>query len=447
MDFNSVMQLFRPLFRRSVWQAALVLVVGAILTPGCRTVSAVLRTMGLSDAPNYPTYHRVLNRAVWSSRQASQILLRHLLAVFVPTGPLLLALDDTIERRWGKRIAARGIYRDAVRSSNEHFVKTSGLRWLSLMLIAPIPWAQRSWALPFLTVLAPSERYHQLQGHRHKRLTDWARQMLKQVRRWLPSRDLVVVADSAFAALELLASLQQLKRPIYLVTRLRLDAQLYEKAPPRLPKQKGRPRKVGNRLPSLKTLLSNNQLPWQSLTLQDWYGQGDYTLHTTSGTAVWYKTGMPAVPIRWVLVNDPKGKFDTQAFLSTDLNASPKQILFWFRLRWQIEVTFEEVRAHLGVETQRQWSDKAILRTTPALFALFSLVTILAHQQQNLFPFALPHATWYQKSRPTFSDALALVRRELWQLQHFQTSSRAQDMVEIPRSLFNTWSALLCYAA
>jgi len=146
-----------------------------------------------------------------------------------------MGLDDTIERRWGKRIAARGIYRDPVPSSDSHFVKTSGLRWLSLMLLVDIPWAKRVWALPFFTVLAPSVGYHQLRKQRHKTLLDWAGQMLTQVRRWLPQRTMVLVADSSFAALEFLDVLRQLPMAVSVVTRLRLDAALYEPAPERQP--------------------------------------------------------------------------------------------------------------------------------------------------------------------------------------------------------------------
>jgi len=156
----------------------------------------------------------------------------------------VIGIDDTIERRWGKRIAARGIYRDPVRSSDEHLVKASGLRWLSLMLLVEIPWPQRTWALPFLTVLAASERYHQERGERHKRLTDWARQLLRQVRQWCPQRSIMLVADSSFAALELLWALTQMRVPVHVVTRLRLDAALYQPPPPRQAKQMGRPRKV-----------------------------------------------------------------------------------------------------------------------------------------------------------------------------------------------------------
>ncbi len=152
--------------------------------------------MGLSQQKHFQNYHRVLNRAIWSSRKASQILLNQLISVFAPSGVLVMGIDDTIERRKGKCIVAKGIYRDPVRSSESHFVKVSGLRWLSLMLLVEIEWAQRIWALPFFTILAPLERYNQTHHHRHKTLTDWARQMIAQVRRWLPERSIVVVADS-----------------------------------------------------------------------------------------------------------------------------------------------------------------------------------------------------------------------------------------------------------
>lgn len=193
--------------------------------------------------------------------------------------------------------------------------------------------------------------------------------------------------------------------------------------------------------------MANPYTPWQPFVIKDWYVQGDYAVLIASATALWYKTGMPAVPIRWVLIQDPKGKFAPQALLCTDLSATPVEILQWFRQRWQVEVTFEEVRAHLGVETQRQWSHKAIGRTTPALLALFSIVTALAHQQQKLYPFILPNAVWYHKSLPTFADALALVRQKIWQIRTFQTSTLEAHIVKVPRELFNTWSDLLCYAA
>lgn len=239
--FAEVILTFAPLFlQQRTWNHAGMLLIGAILAPGQRTVTSLLRIMGLSGERRFVNYHRVLNRAVWSSRAASRLLFDLLITTLMPTGPVVLGLDDTIERRRGKRISAKGIYRDPVRSSKAFFVKTSGLRWLSLMLLAPVPWAGRVWALPFLTALAPSERCCSERGRRHKTLTDWARQVALQARRWLPGRELVLIGDSAFAALELLAALA--RHGVTCITRLRLDAALYEPAPPRKPGTRGRPR-------------------------------------------------------------------------------------------------------------------------------------------------------------------------------------------------------------
>jgi len=314
---------------------------------------------------------------MWSGREASRILLRLLVRAFVPEGgePLIVGVDETLERRWGKKIAPKGIYRDAVRSSHGHFVKASGLRWICLMLLVPIPWAGRVWALPFLSVLAPSERYATERGKkkRHKKITDWARQMLLLVRRWWPEREIVAVADSGYSSLKLLASCQHfLPKPVTFVTRLRLDAALYEPAPPREAGQMGRPRLKGKRLPNLSVIAEDQDTSWTPVVVAEWYGGGERsTVEVASATALWYSSGSPPVPLRWVLVRDPreeKGGFATQALLCTDPGAEPERILSWFVLRWQMEPTFQEARLHLGVETQRQWTEKAIRRTTPALY-------------------------------------------------------------------------------
>jgi hypothetical protein len=441
-----VLQPFAPAFRTCVWEWAKVLLVGAILAPGGRTVTSVLRVVGLSQEQHFANYHRVLNRDHWSSRALSRILLGLLLRAFVPAdAPVVVGIDETIERRRGAKIAAKGIYRDPVRTSKEHFVKTSGLRWISLQLLAPIPWAQRVWGLPCLTVLAPSEHYHQKRGRRHKTITAWGRQMLLQVRRWLPERTLVVVADSTYAVLDLLARCQRLPRPITVVTRLRLDAALYDPAPPRLAGTKGRPRRKGKRQPTLQARLPDLQTAWQTLAVR-WYGGSQRPIDVATATAVWYHGGLPPVPLRWVLIRDPDGRFEPQALLSTDLDVPAHRIVEWFVLRWQLDVTFHEVRTHLGVETQRQWSDLAILRTTPALLALFSLVTLFAHQPGQRSRLTRP-AVWYDKSLPTFVDALAAVRRELWPIALFAPSPGAPDMVQIPRALFERLTDTLAFAA
>ena len=444
--YSTILNAFAHLFSKRIWERVQILLAGAILSPAERTVTAALRAVGLSQEKHFQNYHRVLNRAVWSSLDASRILLVLLVGTFAWFGPIVFGLDDTIERRRGEQIKAKGIYRDPVRSSHSHLVKASGLRWLSLMLLAPIPWAGRVWALPFLTVLAPSERYYEKKVCKHKKLTDWARQMLFQLRKWLPERTLVVVADSSFAVIELLSRMTELKNPICMIARFRLDAALYEPVV-LTPGKMGRPRKKGKRLPTLETVLDAEQTIWQALIVQEWYGEKQREIEIYSDTAVWYHSGKPPLPIRWVLIRDPKKKFKSQALLCTNLEISPEQIIKWFVRRWQVEVTFHEVRTHLGVETQRQWADLSILRITPALLSLFSLITLLAncHAQKNQL--LIQRTAWYHKKLPTFSDALAMVRRELWDSCSFSISESHSEVVKIPRSLFERLTDTVCYAA
>ncbi len=439
---------FSTLFQRRTWLKVQVLLLGAILAPGKRTVTSALRVVGLSDASTFANYHQVLNRAVWSSLQASQVLLGLLLRYLdTQAGPLVFGIDETLERRRGQQIKARGIYRDGVRSSSSHFVKASGLRWISLMWLTYIPWASRTWALPVLTALAPSERYYQKLCRSPKKLTDRAGQMLLQLRRWLPQRDLVVVADSSYAVRDLLHFGQSLPHPICFITRLRLDAALFDPAPPRRPGQLGRPRRVGQRLPTLKHLLDQPTTQWETVEVS-WYHAGLRRVQIASDTAVWYNRGQTSVPLRWVLVRDPLGEFKPQALLCTDPEVAPNQVLQWFLLRWQLEVTFQEVRAHLGVETQRQWSDRAIARTTPTLFGLFSWITLAAHLQPANQLTPPRSAAWYAKSSPTFADAIALVRRDLWPASaSFVRSGSETDLQKVPLALFNRLIDTLRYAA
>lgn len=445
-EYLTLIQVFAPLFSKRVWCHIQILVIGAILAPGKRTVTAVLRIMGLSQETHFQNYHRVLNRAVWSSLEISHRLLTLLVTTFAAMGDVVLGLDDTIERRRGEQIKARGIYRDPVRSSHSHFVKASGLRWLSLMLLVPIPWAQRIWALPFLTTLAPSERYYQDRVRGQKVLTDWARQMLLQIRRWLPKRRLVLVADASFAVLVLLARMQRLANPICMVVRFRLDAALYEPAPPRRPHQHGRTPSKGKRLPTLEQVLKDRKTVWKRVTVWHWYGERKRVVEITSATAGWYHSGMPIVPHRWVLIRDPKRTFKPHALLCTDLAVKPEQILKWFVMRWRVEVTFQEVRAHLGVETQRQWNEWAILRTTPALLGLFSLVTLLAHRLVKRDQLPARQSAWYAKRLPTFSDALGVVRQHLWHRVSFRRSHRKINMQKRKPSIWERYTDALCYA-
>ncbi len=252
-----------------------------------------------------------------------------------------------------------------------------------------------------------------------------------------------------FASLKLLDHCRKLSNPITFITRLRLDAALYEPAPPRRPHQIGRPRLKGERLPNLSVVAEDQNTVWKPTKIPNWYGSRDRMVEVSSKTAVWYSTGLFAVPVRWVLVRDPKGEFKTQALLCTDLDADPKKIVSWFVMRWQLEVTFQEMRRHLGFETQRQWSELAIRRTTPALLGLFSLVTLFADLQRRQAAGTFRRqAGWYHKAHPTFADALALVRKELWaQEQTFYASRAESDTVKVPRAYVERLTDAVCYAA
>jgi hypothetical protein len=437
---------FALLFSKPVWEHAKVLLVGAMLATGTRTVTACLRVMGLSQEQCFVNSHRVLNRAQWSALAASHLLWRLLVTCFAPAGEVVFGLDDTIERRRGENITAKGISRDPVRSSHAHFVKASGLRWLSCMLLVNIPWAGPLWGLPFLTALCPSERYHADRGRTQQKLTERARQIIRLLTRWLPARRLVCVGESSFAVLELLHAVRQTPNAS-VITRLRLEAELWSPAPERQPGQTGRPRVKGARRPSPHQRLEDPTTPWPTMEVEHWYGGETRAVECYTETCVWYKSGFQPVVMRWVLVRDPHGKYTPQALLSTPVDHTPLQILTWFVRRWRMAVTFEEARAHLGRETQRQWSDVAIARTTPVLLGLFSIVTLLADRLIKSHSIPVRTAAWYTKAQPTFADAIALGRRCLWRSCHFPTSSPRSEVVQVPRSVLERLTDAVCYAA
>lgn len=437
-EFSKQISAFAPLFSKKVFEHAKVLLMGCLLVVGRRTVCSALRAVGLSQEKRFDKYHAVLSIAKWSCYKAARILLGMLVDHFGShTEALVFGIDETIERRRGAKIKAKGIYRDPVRSSKSHFVKCSGLRWISLMLLTPISWADRIWALPFLTVLAPSQRYNEQAGKRHKKITDWARQMILQLRRWLPNRQIVIVADSSYAVIDLLNSVRQ---QVCMITRIRLDAALYDFIPPKA-EGCGRPRKKGKRLLSLQQRLEDPATEWSTVIIPKWYNHDNKKMLVASGTAIWYHSGIPGVPIRWVLIKDPDGLVEPAALLCTDLELSPSQIINFFIQRWTLEVTFEEVRAHVGVESQRQWSDLAIARTTPILMGLFSLIAIWADQLQKRNLLFLKPCAWYRKARPTFSDAIASVRYRIWRKQHFCMSLFQVDV----HNLNPPWAEHLIY--
>jgi hypothetical protein len=295
---------FAQAFSERTWEWVQILIVGAILAPGRRTVTAILRVMGLSDERQFQRYHRVLNRVKWSALLISRILLTLLVATLLAAGvPLLIVADETLERRTGAKIKAKGVFRDAVRSSKKYTVHCFGLRWISMMLLVSLPWCQRLWALPFLTVLAPSEKTNRAAGKRHKTSIDWIGQMIRVVRRWFPQRAIVLIVDGGLAAVKLGLRCCRLAVPVTYVSRLRLDAALYEPPLAARPDKRGPKAKKGARQPSLQARVTDPTTEWEKVSVA-WYGGTQRQVELASGTALWYTPGAEPLPLRWVLVRD-----------------------------------------------------------------------------------------------------------------------------------------------
>ena len=287
-EFIIILESFRKLFSPSVRGRAQTLVMGAILCQGNRTVASCLRAVGLGNSPDFYNYHNVLRRAHWSGLAAAKILLGGLIVLFVPANAsLVIAADETLERRQGKKIKAKGWYRGALRSKGKQVVSSLGLEWLCLMLIVPVPWSARQWALPFWTMLQPSKQANEEAGKRHKTSIDWTIQALKQLRCWQPTRRLIFLVDGGFASFNLLEECCRLH--MTMICRLRIDAKLYDFPPEPTPGKRGPKPKKGALLTALKTLTKDESQPWQKAILP-WYQEDQKSISYLSGVALMHKT-------------------------------------------------------------------------------------------------------------------------------------------------------------
>jgi DDE superfamily endonuclease len=453
-EIIQLLSVFAATMTAPTFKNALVLLYGAILAPGGRTVAACLRVMGLEAQSNPSKYHRVLSRARWSSWQMSRLLLGLLVSTFLPEGTaLVLVVDETLERRAGKKIGYKGVFRDSVRSVGKKVAVSLGIRWCVTCLLVPLPWASRPWALPFVCVPVLSEKTCQRLKKPHRSGVWWTSFLIEKIRAWYPEREIVLVGDGGYASVELVACCQRLK--VKLVARLRLDAQLYAFAGPQPKSKRGRKPKKGVRLRSLAARFADPETLWCQAQV-GWYGGKVQTLGYRSGVCLWHTPGQNPVPIGWVLVryeetNKRTGKVSVKAAAllcsdTTEACITSEQIIGWFVGRWNIEVTFEEIRAHLGLETQRHWNVRAISRTTPCLFGVFSLVVLMA---QRLHPCSLPvrQAGWYSKEEATFSDVLAVVRGHLWSARNNAYSLENGQTCLIPVALWRQVQQVLAYAA
>jgi hypothetical protein len=455
LDILPWLAFLAPAFTAPSFRTMLTLVCGTLLTPGARTVTAALRVLGLEQG-NFSKYHRFFSRARWAALLCSRLLLFALVRSFLPPdAPLLVVVDDTLERRKSRKLAYRGLFRDPVRSTAEHVQYAWGLRWLVFSLVVPVPWSQRRWALPFLAWPLLSENACQRLHKRHRTLVEVTAAVVGHLSRWFPEREIRLVGDGSFAALSLARTCQHARGPVCLVSRLRLDAVLHAFPGPRPAGKRGPKPKKGVRLPSLELRLQDPATPWQRQQVR-WYGGEVRTVELVSEVCLLYRPGQPPVPVRWVLVRPPAEAphaFEAGACFCTDPRLSPVEVVAAFVLRWNIEVTFAEVRAHLGFETQRHWQRQATGRVAPCLLGLFSLVVLIA---KALHPEELPvpQSEWYHKSEATFADALAAVRRSLWsalaprplRAVHYGTSAERGDLYLIPGAVWHRIQWLACYA-
>jgi len=425
---------FAPAFTKPTYRKAILLVVGAILARGRRTVTSALRVMGREQESDWSKYHHVLNRAQWSGLRVSEILLKLLVKTFISgRAPITITVDETLERRWGPQIRKRGHWRDSLASGRNMNVSASGLRWLVFALVIRLPWSPYYWSLPFLSILLTTPKVSEKLGKRHKKVSQRTAQVICWLRRTLPGRPIHLVGDGAYSVIRL--GLRAQKCGVVLIAPLRLDARLFDLPPSPLTasgkKRRGRPPGVGQRLPNLSQIALSSSTVWHRSKIA-WYGGKTEVVDWATGTALWYSSGIPPLAIRWVLVRDPAGERPLRAYFATDQHQSAPAIIADFVKRWSLEVTFEESRAVLGVETQRQWSDKAIERTTPALLGLYSLVVLMAHALFGDDELPLPQAAWYQKDHATFHDMLFVVRHRLWLHSFFRTSVISPDLYLFP---------------
>jgi hypothetical protein len=422
----NVLTLFSPLFSKPVYKNVLLLLIGHLLTKGRRTIADILRTLDLHQLKNFSKFHWVLSGAKWSALKASGILFAEIINIFSPQ-EIIIPIDTHVERRKGEKILGLGRQRDAVRSTKNRKVLTIGLLWLVASVSVKLPGCPTSWSLPFFSQLIPPKRplsnsrnKRDLSGKkiRRKTLTTSAIQLIKLVRRWLKkSIRFVIVADSAFACHKIAHICAKLGGG--LVSRMRMDARIFN-FPDQNKKRRGRPLLVGKRCPLFSDYLEDPNTPWKE-TLVNWYGGKTKRLLVYTGVHLWYAYGIRPLPIRWVLVKDPSNETAPVVLFSTHKDHTEERIIEIFVDRWPIEVTFEESRRHLGVETQRQWSDNAIQRTTPCIFGSFSITVLMAmrlsQESKNKIP--IQDTAWYHKKHITFSDVLGYVRLAILKKKYY----------------------------
>ena len=435
---------FSIAFTEPTFQRFFVLLVGGILTSGRRTITRVLWTIGELAPGHFTSYHRVFSRAPWSLWKLGRVLAR-LLVERVPDGWVVVGIDATVAGHKGKNVYGKGCHHDAVRSTHSHVVWKWGHKWVVLAVVVKFPFARRPWALPVLCALYRPQDLNRAEGRRHKTPPELARGLMAALMRWFPERTFVFLGDGGYASHDLASFCHRHRRRAVLISRFHGDAALYD-PPPQRSRRRGRPRVKGRKRKSPEQVVADASL--QKMVVQ-WYGCTEREVKLVSGGGGWYRAGQGLVPVQWVFVRDVTGTRRDEYFFSTQPGVfTPQQIVSLYTQRWTIEVTFREVRDHLGFETPRQRVAQSVLRMAPCLLGLFSVVSLIYHEHlrgQTKRP-SLGHRPGYEKLEPTFHDALGEVRRLFWTETFFQQPRFSKTFNKIPPKMKTTLLGFLCHA-
>ena len=439
-----LLESFSAAFSKPTFTRFVVMLVGAVLAFGRRTVTNIFWTVrGVADG-DVSSYHRVLSRAKWSLWPLAKVVAAAVIARIPQEEPVGLAGDDTPQQRKGKKVYGKARHRDPIRSTHSHTVWLYGHKWVVLSILVKLPCCSRYWALPVLVALYRDKETNKAEGRRHKTPIDLMRQMLATLMHWFPQRKFVFCGDGGFASHELARFCRRHHRHITLISRFHPKANLYEAAPPRKTKRQGRPRVKGDRLPSPQETVKTASAAKATV---EWYGGEQRQVALIAGEGHWYKSGQGLVPVRWVHVKDLDGTHRDDWLYTTDPSLAADAIVSFFTRRWSIEVTFEESRAHLGLGTERNRCEQSVLRSTPCLLGLFSVVALIYAEHVRGHKPAVRSTPWYEKDEPTFADALAAIRRQFWSGTFLQQAGAERAWKNLPTDLRTTLLDRLCYAA
>jgi DDE superfamily endonuclease len=439
-----ILSMLRPTFSSPTYNRFFVLLLGALLTTGRRTITNILRTVRHQAPGHGSSYHRVFSQRRWSTWVMAQALIRFLLDQVVPPGPVLLAGDDTVTEHPGPKVFGKARHRDGVRSSHSYTAYRWGHKWVVVSVLVKLPFARRPWALPILVALYRPPEGDSVQGARHKTPAHIVRLLLTRLMRWFPDRHFIFVGDSGYGTSETARFCQKHRQHLTLVSKFYADAALYEPPPPRTRHTMGRPRVKGQKLPSPREVVANTAKRTH-LTVA-WYGGTTRDIEVVTGTGHWYRIGEDLVAVRWVYVHDCTGTHRDEYFFTTDITMKPQQMVERYTQRWSIETTFQECREHLKLESTKSYGQQTVLRFTPCLFGLYTMVVLLyLHLPHPLN--ILSTMFWRGKSTVTFSDMIMCVRRALWEQWCFHTQAHAQEFSKLSPSLQETILYALAPAA